>query len=525
MSNVKIIANFSILSVATFVLLVFQSIEDAYGHAFGQRFDLPIPLEYYLTGAAGAVAFSFLLVALFVKSPIVYRNGDPRINLLNWRWGRFCSSKGLVRLLRFFAVGLFLITLLAGLVGTQDPKQNLMPTMLWIIWWTGMAYFSALVGDLWRIINPWNTLFYWAEGVYMRIRPAASALSLNLSYPSWLGVWPACALFVLFVWGELIWTANAIPANLSIAVVCYSGVTWLGMFIYGRKNWLHHGEAFTLVFGLLARFAPLEMRGGSTPGGSQPMQYPPFQREWNLRPFGAGLLVDNRVPVSLMVFVLLMLSTVTFDGFMGTPLWSGTLQSLPDWRPLQPLLFQMEMSGVPRDMVLSTLGLILFPLVFGGIYLFFAWLIKLAVPFPVSVIGAQTNREGAGSTLEVGAYFVFSLVPIALAYHLAHYLSFFLTVGQLVIPLASDPLGWQWDLFGSADYQVNIAVVGARFVWNTSVVAIVVGHIIAVYLAHVLALRVLGSRKQALISQIPMLVLMVFYTTFSLWILAQPLVE
>jgi hypothetical protein len=132
---------------------------------------------------------------------------------------------------------------------------------------------------------------------------------------------------------------------------------------------------------------------------------------------------------------------------------------------------------------------------------------------------------GRFSGIRLAQTFIFTLVPIALAYHLAHYLSFLLVQGQLMIPLASDPFGFGWNLLGTVGYRVDIAVVGARFGWYTAVVAIVVGHIVAVYLAHLTALRTWRDRVLALRSQYPMLVLMVGLTVVSLWILAQPIVE
>ena len=97
--------------------------------------------------------------------------------------------------------------------------------------------------------------------------------------------------------------------------------------------------------------------------------------------------------------------------------------------------------------------------------------------------------------------------------------------GQYVIPLASDPFGYGWDLFGSADYRVDIGIIGVRFVWYSAATAIVVGHVIAVVLAHVVALRQFATPRAALWSQLPMLVLMVGYTLLSMFILAQPIVE
>lgn len=117
-----------------------------------------------------------------------------------------------------------------------------------------------------------------------------------------------------------------------------------------------------------------------------------------------------------------------------------------------------------------------------------------------------------------------SLVPIAIAYHVAHYLSYLLIAGQFIIPLASDPFGFGWNLFGTLDYRVDIGIVNARFVWLTAVVTIVLGHVVAVHLAHATALRAFANGRAAVNSQIPMLVLMVGYTVTSLSILAQPVV-
>ncbi len=485
------------------IVLLFGFIPMAHGHAFGQRYDLPIPLGYYLSGAAGTVFVSFILIALFSKTPVSNTSGYPRICMQHYRWAGYLSDPRLLLILQGIAALVFVLTLVAGLIGIQNPTQNILPTMVWIIWWTGMAYFCALVGNLWSVVNPWDSLFIGARYIFRRLTSQRYDLSLHWRYPAWLGVWPACVLFVIFVWGELIWKSNAIPEKLALAVIGYSLITWSGMYLYGRKTWLQNGEIFTLFFGLLARFSPFE--------------------SLSLRPFGAGLLVANRVSTSMMGFVVLMLSTVTFDGFMGTPLWATILQGLPEWRALQPILFRMEMWGVYRETVITTAALILFPLLFAGLYLTFIAMMKVLVPFVEH--DQETRLEKRLSTVQLGAYFVLSLVPIALAYHFAHYFSFLLTVGQMLIPLVSDPFGLQWDLFGTADYRIDIAIVGARFVWFSSVLSIVLGHVIAVYLAHVQALRALRNTKNALISQLPMVMLMIFYTTLSLWILAQPLIE
>jgi hypothetical protein len=133
--------------------------------------------------------------------------------------------------------------------------------------------------------------------------------------------------------------------------------------------------------------------------------------------------------------------------------------------------------------------------------------------------------DATHSTGVIARHFVCTLVPIAIGYHLAHYLSFVVMAAQYLIPLASDPFGRGWDLFGTGSYIVRIGIVDARFMWYASVAAIVVGHVAAVYLAHAMALRVFGDKRAALRSQYPMLALMVGYTMVSLWIIAQPIVN
>jgi hypothetical protein len=126
---------------------------------------------------------------------------------------------------------------------------------------------------------------------------------------------------------------------------------------------------------------------------------------------------------------------------------------------------------------------------------------------------------------ELAKTFILSLVPISIAYHLAHYLGFLLIQGQMIIPLISDPAGLGWDIFGTANYKPNIGIIDARFAWYASIVFIVIGHISAAYLSHVAAAQKFKDYKIALLSQYPMMVLMVLYTMLSLWMIAQPIVE
>src|SRR6266705_2188957 len=95
---------------------------------------------------------------------------------------------------------------------------------------------------------------------YPRINLLTFALGRPTRCPEALGVWPAVALLLAFAWIELVFPSPAVPRNIASLAVGYSIITWAGMLMFGRETWLRHGELFTVFFGLVARFAPTEVR-------------------------------------------------------------------------------------------------------------------------------------------------------------------------------------------------------------------------------------------------------------------------
>jgi hypothetical protein len=226
----------------------------------------------------------------------------------------------------------------------------------------------------------------------------------------------------------------------------------------------------------------------------------------NLRPWAVGLSRPEPVTADRLVFVVFVLASVTYDGLMATPLWlwARTLAA--------QVVEALGVPGIGGLYLVQTLGLIAVPLLFLAAYLGF---VKLA----------QVFSGGVTSVWRLAGAYAYTLVPIALAYQAAHYYTYLLIQGQSALALISDPFGRGWNLFGTAGYEVNVGVLSADFVWYSQVALIVVGHVIAVYLAHGIALRLLRDQRRAVRSQYPMLALMVLYTVFSLWILHQPVVE
>ncbi|OKO84776.1 hypothetical protein AC629_20460 [Bradyrhizobium sp. NAS80.1] len=460
----------------------------AHAHGFGQRYDLPLPLSLYLFGAAAAVVLSFVIVGLPARHA-PGASGYPRIDLLASPLRRQIA-RALGTFLKVFSIGLLVLTVIAGSYGSQNPYQNIAPTLVWIIWWVGLAVFSALFGDLWALINPWHSLFDCADRLYRS--SGGRALGLHRPYPKALAVWPAFALLLAVSWTELVFPSPAVPVNIAWLALFYSLITWAGMAVFGSEAWVKHGEVFSVFFGVFARFAPTEPSTRDLSG----------EHGLALRPFGAGLLATEPASTSMVAFVLLVLSSVLYDGLLSTPEWAEVERQL---------LGVLPSLGEVDSIIVRTIGLVAFWALFFGAY--------VAVSAIMSMVAAFH------SPWEIARNFAFTLVPIAIAYHLAHYLVYLLTQGQYIVPLASDPFGYGWNLFGTAGYRVDIAVVGARFAWYAAVTSIVLGHIAAVYLADVRARQILESRGAALRSQVPLTALMVVYTFVSLSILAEPIVE
>ena len=460
--------------------LLFVSGGGAQAHAFAQRYDLPLPLWHYIVGAGATVAISVLVAALFAR-----RNPRPAPPL------RMRISNGIARWievgLRLLGLASFALLLAAGFLGEQgDWDSNLLPVGVWVLWWVGLAFVVALVADMWPLLDPWRSISL----LLFRAGP-----SRDNAWLARLGAWPAVALFLGFAWAELVWTENAAPRKLATLITAASLLTWAGMALVGVEAWRRHCDAFGLFFRLFGSFAPLA--ASRDPHGILLV----------LRPYGAGLKQDEPPSASFMAFVLLLLASVAFDGINETPFWENIAGVIVG------MLYEIGFVGAfgygVAGALIKTIGLLATPLVFALIFL---------------TVSALTGRLCGQSALLTARRHVLSLTPIAIAYHLAHYLSYLLIQGQAALPLLSDPLNLGWDLFGWRGREINIALVDARFIWLSAVGSIIIGHVAAIFLAHQEALRD-SSGWSAVRRRWPMSILMVVYTMLSLWILSQPIIE
>lgn len=487
-------------------------------HGFGERYDLPLPLSLFVIAGAVAVALSFVVAAVFLRGGTAH-TGYPRYNLLRLAPVRWLASPPVTATLKTLSVALTAYVILGALIGNERAALNPAPAAIYVAFWVGLSFFTALFGNLWALVNPWKAAWGFLERVFATVS-GGSRLSLHYRYPARIGPWPAVLVFVGFAILETVAADTAGPRALGCILVLYTIYNFVGMYVYGREVWLRNAEGFTVVYGFMSRFSITEVRaptsrcrrcasdGRCSAGETDCVDCyecfasaSPPQRQFNLRPPCVGLNRLGPVTLTVVFHVILLLSTVSFDGLSATPEWLVFTGQF---------LLQFPRYGGYIANLIGVLGL---PVVFGLLFV-------LTCAAMVSLSGQREPDTG-----QLLRRFTFSLLPIALAYHFAHFLGFLLINGQRFIVLASDPFGWGWDLFGTADAIINIGILSPVFIWYFSILAIVIGHIAGVYLAHVQATRIYSTRRGALLSQAPMLVLMVCYTCASLWIISRPISE
>ena len=453
----------------------------AWAHAFDDRYDLPAPLAYFVAGAAAVVGLSFVVTVMFAHGVRSLAPTRGHIVLM----GPLLPA--LRAVLRLVGLATFALIVAAGFFGTGDPMMNLAPVMVWIIWWVGLSLVVACIGNVWPALDPWRTLFEIFDAAARRLG-RKRGIALDFPYPAALGAWPAVLLLLAIAWFELVYPQAAVPYRLASMLLWWSALTLAGMISFGREPWQSNADVFAVYFATLGRFAPIA--------------YAADARSIILRPPGRGL-IDSSIGSNAMVcFVIAMLSTVLFDGLMGGQLWQLVQGKLA--RTIPALV---DANGYRL----------------GACGLFGVWLAFLGAYILACRITASLVR--GWPTTAVAQAFVLTLVPIAVAYDLAHNCSNLLVQGQQVIPLLSDPLGLKWNLFRTADYKTNIGLIDARTSWYVAVGAIVAGHVISIWLAHCVALNEFGTTRRAMLYTIPLTILMVAYTAISLSVIAEPMVK
>lgn len=453
-------------------------------HALVARRDLPIPAWLFAWAASIVLIASFFALSAAWRKP-VFEN--ERRRPLGERLSAGLLGAPVQALCGLVGVFLLGFSIYAGIEGTEAPDRNFALTFLFVTCWLGFPFFSAILGNVFRPFNPWRAVGRAVGGGFEAIageRPA------HLRYPERLGRWPAAIGLLAVVWLEVVYGASGgvavglDPHAAGRAALFYSIYTLAMMAVFGVEEWCERGEVFSVYFGMFGRLGIFGVRDGRL------VRRRPFSAatSWAVVPGSAALVVAS-------------IASTSFDGAQDGA-FKEMIQSLAEW---------LIDRGLSPTNALHLTDTIFMLLCFAGVGLVYT----LGVRGMRTVPGAPDFKR-----LRIG--FAHTLIPIALAYLVAHYFSLFVYQEQAQFGyLLSDPLGnGHTDLFGTVNSGIDFKILSANAIWYIQVASLVVGHVIGLMLAHDRALVYWPDYRRATASQYWMLAVMVAFTCFGLYLLS-----
>lgn len=426
----------------------------AAAHGVGEGGHLPIRWWQFLYAAGFALIITFLWLALSWTTPRLAGASighSIKGSAIPLRLG------GLV--LQIIGLVVFVVTWSAGWIGDDSTRNNLAPTMAYVALWGAMPLVTAVFGNIWSAISPFETLASLWERIARRrtARPARDAESGTESLV-W-SHWPAALGLGGFIWFEICYHAPTSPRSLAMAITLYSVAVMAMAVRYGR-TWLRTGEAFGVLFAMIALLSPFGRRDDG--------------RLQIRRPF-TGLATFHPRRGSIAVFVV-MIGGSAFDGVTRMQWWANVEGDATGW----------------GRTVMLTFGLVWATGIVAVMY--------LGVTTAIGHIGNTEPNDGPSD-------YAHTLIPVVLALALTHYFALVLIEGQAVLALISNPYGRDWNLFGTAGRVVDVGVVSAGTVAWVQLLAMAIGHGVALAVAHDRALETHHPRL-ATRTQYPMLALM-----------------
>lgn len=433
-----------------------------FAHGIGGAKDLPIPAEYAMAGAGAALAVSFIVLALAWRTPRfdAATHGRPAPAWL----ASLVDSPAFALVLRVLGLVFFGYVVWAAVAG---PDLLLNPTfgVVYVLLWVGLVPMSLLFGPFYRAVSPVRTIHL----AFTRLtggRPDEGIATL----PRWVGMWPAALGLLAFVWLELVYPGSTYLSPVRLWFAAYLAISIVGAAVFGSE-WLEKADPFEVYSTLVGHLSVF----GRTADGTLVLRSPLGNLD--------GVPPDR----GLVGVVAVLFGSTAFDSFKDSNEWLRFTQS-------------SSLSSTWLDF----LALLVFCTVVG-------------VSFAAATMSTGV-QEGFGRRA-LPDRFAHSVVPIVVGYVVAHYLSYFVEVGQQTVVQLSDPLGKGWNLLGTADWTVSYWIsTHPTFLAVVKVLAVVTGHVLGVIAAHDRAVKLLPKRHQ-LTGQLPLLFVMVFYTVTGLYLL------
>ena len=274
--------------------------------------------------------------------------------------------------------------------------------------------------------------------IYSKFNPL-NLFSLKSDKPE--SVYFACILFIGLTWFELVWRRPGNPLN--IAVVLITLFVCVNLLRYFLKKSLIEVDPLLLLHYLYSKL-----------------------KLFNSKPYFRSLLdnIGNLAKLKgIEYFVLLRIGTVTYDGLRETTFWYNQFGSRTDDMGFSTMMF-----------LIMNLGTILF--------------YRFACFFAIKVGGSDLELN------HVSNLFGHTMLPIAFAYHVTHYLTLLLFESQTFFYRFNDPIGIGMNILNVQESTINYFV-EPLVIWGIQVAVTLLGHMLSVVLAHDLAVKLFGHQQ------------------------------
>jgi hypothetical protein len=359
----------------------------------------------------------------------------------------------------------FLFAILAGLWGTPVGSRNFSIVFVWIAWWALLILVAIpLLGRGWCTICPIPMPGEWLQNRAL-LGPSGRkpAFGLGRKWPKKLrGIWlqnGAFALLALF--SAVVLTQPSVTA---VILAAFIFIAIGASLIYERRAFCRYLCPVGGFIGLYSQAAPIEVRvrdtavcashtiktcyTGSDDGYGCP---------WGV--FPGGLIKNTNCGVCLECLRTCPLDNIAinirpagadltqprgrkldeaFKGFimLGSAFVYSAVMLGP-WGQLKTAAYAI--GSLPW--LLYVLAFLVFVFVFlPGLFFLAAWIGRALSP-------ARKNLRRSFTA------YSYALIPLGLAAWIAFSFSFVFANASYILPVLSDPLGWGWNLLGTAGYK------------------------------------------------------------------------
>ena len=280
-------------------------------------------------------------------------------------------------------------------------------------------------------------------------------------------VYIASFLFICLTWFELVWSKPGNPRHIGIVfLILFLTVSAIQRFY---KKTIIEVDPLLVLHHLYSKM-----------------------RVTNKAPVFKTLL-NNLANLSQLkgmeYFILLMIGTVTYDGLRETTFWFNIFGTRT------------------YETAFSTLAFLSMNLI---VIIFY----RFACYFAIRVSGENYDLN------EISLKFAHTMLPIAFAYHVTHYLGLLLFESQTLLYRLNDPLGFGWNLFNAQETAVDYFL-EPIVLWTIMVIVTLAGHMLSVVLAHDLSVKIFGHQKSDK-TQYIFLFITVALTLQALFVLSVP---